>query len=57
LLVPPVTGTPLLKSHDTVWYMCTRIRATMNNEEFKELMGIVEVDDLYRREELQPGRQ
>src|SRR5262249_60278765 len=31
----------------TVWYMCTRIRAAMNNEEFKELMGIVEVDETF----------
>jgi transposase-like protein len=34
-------------SYETVWYMCTRIRAAMNNEEFKELMGIVEVDETY----------
>jgi transposase-like protein len=34
-------------SYETVWYMCTRIRAAMNNDEFKELMGIVEVDETY----------
>jgi transposase-like protein len=34
-------------SYETVWYMCTRIRAAMNNEEFKELMGIVEVDESF----------
>jgi transposase-like protein len=34
-------------SYETVWYMCTRIRAAMNNEEFKELMGIVELDETY----------
>jgi transposase-like protein len=34
-------------SYETVWYMCTRIRAAMNNEEFKELMGIVEVDETF----------
>jgi len=34
-------------SYETVWYMCTRIRAAMDNEEFKELMGIVEVDETF----------
>jgi transposase-like protein len=34
-------------SYETVWYMCTRIRAAMNNEAFKELMGIMEVDETF----------
>jgi transposase-like protein len=34
-------------SYETVWYMCTRIRAAMNNEEFGQLMGIVEVDEAW----------
>jgi transposase-like protein len=34
-------------SYETVWYMCTRIRAAMDNEEFKKLMGIVEVDETF----------
>jgi len=34
-------------SYETVWYMCTRIRAAMNNDEFEELFGIVEVDETY----------
>ncbi len=34
-------------SYETVWYMCTRIRAAMNNDEFAQLMGIVEVDETY----------
>src|SRR6266436_7241356 len=34
-------------SYETVWYMCTRIRAAMNNDDFKELMGIVEVDKTF----------
>src|SRR6266436_6462824 len=34
-------------SYETVWYMCTRIRAAMNNDEFRELMGIVEVDKTF----------
>jgi transposase-like protein len=34
-------------SYETVWYMCQRVRAAMNNEEFKELLGIVEVDETF----------
>lgn len=34
-------------SYETVWYMCTRIRAAMNNEEFEQLMGVVEVDETF----------
>src|SRR5437879_5894079 len=34
-------------SYETVWYMCQRIRAAMNNEGFEQLMGIVEVDETY----------
>jgi transposase-like protein len=34
-------------SYETVWYMCTRIRAAMKNEEFSQLMGIVEVDETF----------
>jgi hypothetical protein len=34
-------------SYETVWYMCTRIRAAMDNEEFDELMGLVEVDETF----------
>ena len=38
-------------SYETVWYMCTRIRAAMNNDEVKELFGIAEVDETYARRE------
>jgi hypothetical protein len=34
-------------SYETVWYMCQRIRAAMDNDEFRELMGIVEIDETY----------
>jgi hypothetical protein len=34
-------------SYETVWYMCHRIRAAMNNDEFRDLMGTVEVDETY----------
>jgi len=32
-------------SYRTAWYMCHRIRAGLANEEFRKLMGIVEVDE------------
>ena len=32
-------------SYQTVWYMCTRIRAALQAREFEHLMGIVEVDE------------
>jgi transposase-like protein len=34
-------------SYRTAWYMCHRIRAAMQNDEFKKLTGVVEVDDTY----------
>lgn len=34
-------------SYETVWYMCTRIRAALLDPEFEHLMGIVEVDETY----------
>ena len=35
------------RSYPTAWYMCHRLRAGMQDEEFKRLMGIVEVDETY----------
>jgi len=35
------------KSYETAWYMCMRLRAAMHDPEFKQLMGIVEVDETY----------
>ena len=32
-------------SYKTAWYMCHRIRAGLANEDFRKLMGIVEVDE------------
>src|ERR1700686_3390290 len=32
-------------SYSTAWYMCTRIRAGLANEEFRQLIGYVEVDE------------
>jgi IS1 family transposase len=34
-------------SYKTAWYMCHRIRAGMADEDFKKLMGIVEVDETF----------
>src|ERR1700694_4082776 len=34
-------------SYKTAWYMCHRIRAGLQDKEFRKLMGIVEVDDTY----------
>jgi transposase-like protein len=34
-------------SYKTAWYMCHRIRAGLAKEEFRQLMGIVEVDETY----------
>jgi transposase-like protein len=35
------------KSYQTAWYMCHRLRASMHDPDFKQLMGIVEVDETY----------
>jgi transposase-like protein len=34
-------------SYKTAWYMCHRIRVSLQDKEFKKLMGIVEVDETY----------
>jgi len=34
-------------SYETAWYMCTRIRAAMMNDEFAKLSGTVEIDETY----------
>jgi transposase-like protein len=34
-------------SYSTAFYMCHRLRASMNDPEFRQLMGIVEVDETY----------
>jgi len=34
-------------SYETAWFMCHRIRAAMNNDEFQKLMGEVEADETY----------
>jgi transposase-like protein len=34
-------------SYETAWYMCMRLRGSMHDPEFRQLMGIVEVDEAY----------
>lgn len=34
-------------SYKTAWYMCHRLRAALQDKDFKKLMGIVEVDETY----------
>jgi IS1 family transposase len=34
-------------SYETAWYMCNRVRAGLANEDFRQLMGIVEVDETF----------
>jgi hypothetical protein len=34
-------------SYKTAWYMCHRIRSALANEDFRKLMGIVEVDERF----------
>jgi transposase-like protein len=34
-------------SYRTAWYMCHRVRAGLANEDFRQLMGIVEVDETF----------
>ena len=34
-------------AYKTAWYMCHRIRAALANEDFRKLMGVVEVDETF----------
>ncbi len=34
-------------SYKTAWYMCHRVRAGLANEDFRKLMGVVEVDETF----------
>jgi transposase-like protein len=34
-------------SYETAWYMCHRLRAAMKHDDFKKLMGVVEVDETF----------
>lgn len=34
-------------SYETAWYMCHRVRAALHDPEFKQLIGVVEVDETF----------
>lgn len=34
-------------SYETFWYMAHRLRAAMENDEFKKLTGVVEIDETF----------
>lgn len=34
-------------SYETAWYMCHRLRGALANEEFRKLVGVVEIDETY----------
>jgi transposase-like protein len=34
-------------TYETAWYMCMRLRAGMKDPEFRQLMGVVEVDETF----------
>jgi hypothetical protein len=40
-------GDPFTNDYHTTWYMCTRLRAAMKNQEWTALMGKVEVDEAF----------
>jgi len=42
-----IYGDPFTADYHTTWYMCTRLRAAMKNQEWTKLMGVVEVDETY----------
>lgn len=34
-------------SYETAWYICMRLRGAMHDPDFRQLMGIVEIDEMY----------
>jgi hypothetical protein len=42
-----IYGDPFTADYHTTWYMCTRLRAAMRNQEWNKLMGVVEIDEVY----------
>ncbi|MDZ4687215.1 MAG: IS1595 family transposase [Planctomycetaceae bacterium] len=50
LQIQRVMGSALTKgqgSYETFWYMAHRLRAAMENDEFKKLAGVVEIDETF----------
>jgi hypothetical protein len=46
-MIEPSQGGKTEASYRTAWYMCHRIRAAMQSDEFKRLAGVVEVDETF----------
>ena len=44
-------------SYKTAWYVCHRVRAALQDKEFRKLMGIVEVDETYFGGKPRKGQQ
>src|SRR5208337_3295167 len=42
-----IYGDPFTADYHTTWYMCTRLRAAMRNQSWEQLMGVVEIDEVY----------
>ncbi len=40
-------GSKLLNNYHTTWYQCMRLRAAMKDSEWEQLMGVVEIDEVY----------
>jgi len=40
-------GSKHLNNYHTTWYQCMRLRAAMKDSEWEQLMGVVEVDEVY----------
>jgi transposase-like protein len=43
-------------SYKTAWYVCHRVRAALQDKDFRKLMGIVEVDETYFGEKPRKGQ-
>ena len=40
-------GSKHLNNYHTTWYQCMRLRAAMKDSQWEQLMGVVEVDEVY----------
>jgi hypothetical protein len=40
-------GSKHLNNYHTTWYQCMRLRAAMKDSEWEQLMGVVEIDEVY----------
>ncbi len=40
-------GSKHLNNYHTTWYQCMRLRAAMEDSQWEQLMGVVEIDEVY----------